>query len=107
MGRETDRLPAAARTHQMIQITAIRLMGGTSHRQITDVQWRSASTSTGKSTRDAIVEWLSVSSDNHAVVVNGPERVAVAVVLRPDEQPYIRACAEGVWTDHLLALPTF
>jgi hypothetical protein len=45
---------------------------------------------------------------DHAVIVNGPERVvAVAVVLRPDEQPYIRACAEGVWTDHLLALPTF
>ncbi len=48
-----------------------------------------------------------MSSDNHAVIVNGPERVAVAVVLRPGEPPYIRACAEGAWTDHLLALPTF
>jgi hypothetical protein len=71
------------------------------------VQWRSESTSTGRSTRDAIVEWLSLSSDNNAVVVNGSKRVAVAVVLPPDEQPYIRACAEGVWTNHLLALPTF
>jgi acetaldehyde dehydrogenase (acetylating) len=91
----------------MLEITAIRLVGGEGHEHITDVRWHSASSSAGQSTRAAIVEWLSVSRSNHAAVVNGPERVAVAVVPPSNEPPYIRACAEGAWTDHLLALPTF
>jgi hypothetical protein len=52
----------------MIQITAIRLEEGKAHEHITEVRWRSASTSAGQSTREAIVEWLSVSSANQAVV---------------------------------------
>jgi hypothetical protein len=52
----------------MIQITAISLGEGKAHEHITEVRWRSASTSAGQSTREAIVEWLSVSSANQAVV---------------------------------------
>ncbi len=91
----------------MIEITAVRLMGGDAHEHITDVQWRSAAASVGESTTEAIVEWLSASKDNHAVLVKGSDRVSVAVVLTPDRPPHLRACSDGAWTDDLLALPAF
>ncbi len=91
----------------MIEITAIRLAGGNGHEHITDVQWRSAATAEGQSNRQAIVDWLSASKDNHAVVVSGSETLPVAVVLAPNQPAYIRACSDGSWTDDLLALPTF
>jgi hypothetical protein len=91
----------------MIQITAIKLMGGGGHEHITDVRWQSASTSAGQSTREAIVDWLTVSSANRAVVADGANHVPVAVVRPDNEPPYIRAQADGVWTDDLLALPRF
>jgi hypothetical protein len=87
----------------MIEITAIRLQGGNSHDHVTDVRWRSA----GQSTLEAIVARLSASQDNHAVVADGPDRVAVAVVLPSGEPRYIRACVDGAWTDHLVTLTRF
>jgi Protein of unknown function (DUF3892) len=91
----------------MIQVTAIRLAGGESHEHITDVRWRSGSTSAGQSTREAIVDWLSASNANQAVVAEGSERVHVAVVRAPEQPPYIRTHADGKWTDNLLTLPLF
>jgi hypothetical protein len=91
----------------MIQITAIRFAGGKAHENITDVRWRSTSTSAGQSTRQAMVAWLSASSSNQAVVADGSEWVDVALVRASDQRPYIRTQADGVWTDNLLALPTF
>jgi len=91
----------------VIEITAVRLVGGTSHEHITDLQWRSDSALPGQSTRDAIAAWLSSSPNNHAVVIDGHDRIAVAVILLADQSPYLRACADGNWTDHLLALPRF
>jgi uncharacterized protein DUF3892 len=91
----------------MIEITAVRLVGGGGHEHITDVRWRSASTVAGESTTEAIVDWLSASRHNQAVVVSGAARLSVAVVLRRDRAPHLRACADGAWTDDLLALPVF
>jgi hypothetical protein len=91
----------------MIQITAIRLAGGERHEHITDVRWRSAFTSAGQSTRQGIVDWLSTSSANQAVVADGAKYVRVAVVQPPGGPPYIRTKADGEWTDNLLALPKF
>jgi hypothetical protein len=59
----------------MIQITAIRLGEGKAHEHITEVRWRGASTSAGQSPREAIVDWLSVSSANQAVVADGSKWV--------------------------------
>jgi hypothetical protein len=91
----------------MIEITAIRLGEGRAHEHITDVRWRSASTSAGQSTREAIVSWLSVSATNQAIVADGSGSVEVLVVRPPGQPPYIRTWADGHWTDNLLALPTF
>jgi Protein of unknown function (DUF3892) len=91
----------------MIQITAIKLVGGDGHEHITDVRWHSASTCAGQSTREAVVEWLSASSANQAVVAEASKHVSVAVVRPTNEPAYIRTQADGVWTDNLLALPRF
>jgi hypothetical protein len=59
----------------MIEITAIRLEGGRGHEHITGVLWRRATTSQGVTMRQAIVDWLSQSSENEAVVAEMSERV--------------------------------
>lgn len=91
----------------MIEITAIRLSSGSAHEHVTDVRWRSASTAAGQSTRQVIVDWLTVSVTNQAVVADGADFIHVAVVRPRDELPYIRTQADGSWTDNLLALPSF
>lgn len=91
----------------MIEITAIRLEEGSTHEHITNVLWRSAATALGQCPRQAIVDWLTESNENHAVVADGSGWVHIAVVQRPNQPPYIRTHADGVWTDNLLELPTF
>jgi uncharacterized protein DUF3892 len=94
----------------MIEITAVsfgQADQAKAHEHITAVLWRSAGTSQGHTSRQAIVEWLSASVANQAVVANGSDYVRVAVVRPADQAPYLRTQADGVWTDDLLALPTF
>jgi len=91
----------------MIEITAVSFGQARAHEHITAVLWRSASSSTGHSAREAIVAWLDSSSANRAVVANGSDYVEVAVARTANQSPYLRTRADGVWTDHLLALPTF
>lgn len=92
----------------MIQITAIRLKGGSGHEHISDVQWRNTSTGqAGQSTRQAIVDWLSESRANQAVVADGTQWVYVAVYPPTGQRAYIRTHSDQKWTDNLLALPSF
>jgi uncharacterized protein DUF3892 len=91
----------------MIEITAIRLEDGSTHEHITDVLWRSAATTLGHCPRQALVDWLGESNENQAVVAGRSGWVHVAVLIRPNRPPYIRTHADGVWTDDLMALPTF
>jgi hypothetical protein len=91
----------------MIEITAIRLEEGSTHEHITNVLWRSAATALGQCPRQAIVDWLAERNENQAVVADGSGWVHIAVVHRPNQPAYIRTHADGVWTDNLLALPTF
>jgi Protein of unknown function (DUF3892) len=91
----------------MIEITAIRLAGGEGHENIAELMWRSAATSVGRCTRQAIVDWLGGSAMNRAVVEVSSEVVELAVVGGPDEPPHLRARRDGAWTDDLLALPRF
>jgi hypothetical protein len=89
----------------MIEIIAVRLIGGRDHEHIREVQWRSTSTVAGQSSREGLAEWLRASSDNRAFV--GDERVDVAAVVGPEGSLYVRSYANGVWRDDLLGLPTF
>jgi hypothetical protein len=91
----------------MIEITAVRLAGGTGHEHITDVMWRSEATPAGLTSRQALVDWLCASGSNQIVVLDGPRSVQVEIVRPAGEPPYLRARAGGTWTDELLALPRF
>jgi hypothetical protein len=90
----------------VIEITAIRVVRGYGHEHITDVMWRSAATSTGLSTVEGIIGWLSANANNQAVVAD-PLGVEVAVVRPAGQPPHLCARADGKWTDDLLALPRF
>ena len=91
----------------MIELTAVSFGQAKAHEHITAVLWRSASPPAGHSTPEALVAWLDSSSANRAVVADGSDHVEVAVARTANQSPYIRTRADGVWTDHLLALPTF
>jgi hypothetical protein len=92
----------------MIQITAVRLEGGDGHEHVTHVLWSSQATTAALASRQGLVDWLTSSDANRAMLlVEGARGVPVEVV-RPDGAPaYIRAREDGVWTDDLLALPRF
>jgi hypothetical protein len=92
----------------MIEITAIHQEGGEGHEHIASVKWRNTATSaTGQSTRQAIVDWLNESKANQAVVANGSQWVYVGVVQSENGPPYIRTHTDGKPSDNLLALPPF
>jgi hypothetical protein len=91
----------------MIQITAVSFADAKAHEHIAAVLWHSASTPAGHSASEAIIAWLDSSSANRAVVADGSDYIEVAVARTANRSPYIRTRAGGVWTDHLLGLPTF
>jgi hypothetical protein len=91
----------------MIEITAVRFSGGHGHEHITHVMWRCAPTSVGHTTRQAIVDWLSETDESEVVVADGADLVHVAIARPLNRPPCIRTHVNGVWTDHLLSLPTF
>ena len=87
-------------------ITARHMVGGNGHEHIASVRWQNTTdaTSTGTNTREAMVEWIR-DKKGQAYVWDGSRSVSVGVV--EATQPYLRTYADGVWTDNLLALPTF
>jgi hypothetical protein len=91
----------------VIEITAVRFAGGRDHEQITEVEWRSASTVAGLATREGLAQWLGASESNRAFVRSRSGLVDIAVVTGPEGALYIRSHTQGKWRDDLLALPTF
>jgi hypothetical protein len=92
----------------MIQITAVRLEGGNGHEHITHVLWSSQATTAALASRQGLVDWLTSSESNQAMLlVEGARVVPVEVVHRPGAPPHVCARDDGVWTDDLLALLRF
>jgi len=90
----------------LIRITAVRMEGGTEHLHITEVLWEGASSS-GHTSRGALIDWLKASSANRAVVGGDGKGVAVLVAEETAGAPYVRTQADGAWRDDLLGLPRF
>jgi hypothetical protein len=90
----------------VIEITAIRLEGGTGHEHVAAVMWRSGA-SVGQSPTSAIVEWLGLSRQNEAVAADGSRLLALEVVWSAGAPPHLRTRVAGAWTDDLLSLPRF
>ena len=91
----------------MVNITHVRLGGGSGHEHITRVKWRNPSDGeTGESTTATMVDWIE-NKKGVAQVTDGKNTARVGVVRPKDHAPYLRTYADGTWTDNLLALPRF
>ena len=91
----------------MIEITSVHLVGGTDHQHISELKWKNTTTaSEGASSRQQLVDWLTVQS-NQAIVRSGAASAFVGVVRPVNGLPYVRTYEDGVWTDNLLALPRY
>ncbi|MFL1897519.1 DUF3892 domain-containing protein [Streptomyces tauricus] len=89
-----------------IQITAVRLSGGTTHEHITHLWWTGQeSGKTGNSTRAQIVDWIENQAGKAYTSDRAGHRAEVAVVTPARGEKYLRTRADGVWTNNLLALP--
>ncbi|HVX18876.1 MAG TPA: DUF3892 domain-containing protein [Acidimicrobiales bacterium] len=85
-------------------ITQIHLVGGSRHEHIAEVTWEDRSTGvTDQSSRADMVGWIETGGD--ARVAAGSSYVQVGVVNATPK--YIRTHKDGIWTDNLLALPTY
>jgi hypothetical protein len=90
-----------------IEITHIRLSGGSLHEHIVRYKWRDRSDGdTGESDKPTMVAWVDKPS-NRAFVGSGTNAAEVGVVRPQGSQPYLRTYADGKWTNNLLSLPHF
>lgn len=89
-----------------IQMTAVRLSGGTSHEHITHLWWINPSNNQpGDNTRAQVVNWIE-NQNGYAYVQDARgDRAKVGVVTPQYGDKYLRTHADGQWTDNLLALP--
>ncbi len=88
----------------MVYITARHMEGGFRHEHIARVRWRNPGDgATGENSRQEMVDWIN--NKGEAYVTDGQRQIRVHVVRATP--PYIQTYADGVWTDNLLALPTF
>jgi len=90
----------------MVYVIAVHMVsGGSGHEHIAEVQWRNPQDrATGKSSREAMVDWIS-NKNGDARVSDGRVEARVGVV--DAKPPHIRTHADGKWTDNLLALPRY
>jgi hypothetical protein len=89
-----------------IQITAVRMSGGTAHEHIAHLWWTNpADGATGDNTRAQIVAWIETEEGQAFTRDANGRQAPVAVVTPPRGATYLRTHADGVWTDNLLALP--
>jgi len=87
-----------------IYVTARHMVGGAQHEHISEVKWENRTTKeTGKSSRAEMVAWIRTGGD--ARVAKGQSDVTIKVV--EASPPYVRTFADGLWSDNLLALPSY
>lgn len=86
-------------------ITAVHMPGAAGHEHIELLRWQDPGTlESGQSTLEGILAWIGSGGDLRVRRLAGGE-VRIAVV--DADPPYIRAYADGVWTDDLLDLPRY
>lgn len=91
-----------------ITLTHVRFVStAKTHDMICHFQWRSdADGAPGASSSVDLVEWIDQQRGT-AFVGTGDERMQVAVLHPGAGSPYLRAHANGRWTNALLGLPEF
>jgi hypothetical protein len=89
-----------------IRFTARRMSGGTKHEHIASLRWiEDGKTETNSSTREVLVDWIKNKGGSAYVLDAQGDKAAVRVV--EAQPPYLRTQKDGIWTDNLLALPTY
>jgi hypothetical protein len=89
----------------VVYITAIHMEGGDRHEHIARVRWTNpVNGQAGENSRAEMVDWIGNQSGD-AYVTDGLRQIRVRVVNA--SPPYIQTYADGIWTNNLLALPTF
>lgn len=89
----------------MVYVTQRHMEGGFRHEHIARVRWTNpANGQTSENSRAEMVDWIA-NKGGEAYVTDGVRQIRVHVVNATP--PYIQTYADGVWTDNLLALPTF
>lgn len=91
-----------------IEITHVRFASfRKTESEIIAYRWRGINTtSTGENDKSTLVSWIK-DKGGKAYVGTGGRRVDVRVVEPSRSDPYLRTYADGVWTNNLVALPTF
>jgi hypothetical protein len=89
-----------------IRFTARHMSGGTEHEHVASLQWIKDGTNETKSnTRAQLVDWIDNKGGKaYAADTSGGSAWVKVVQATP---PYLRTQKDGVWTDNLLALPTY
>jgi hypothetical protein len=89
-----------------IRITAVRIEGGDAHEHIVRLWWVNPATSqSGDNSGAELVSWIETQNGKAYVEDARGNRADVGVVTPTHGAKYLRAYADGVWTDNLLALP--
>jgi hypothetical protein len=88
-----------------INVTAIRLEGGSKHEHITHLWWVGREDNKpGDASRASVVAWIEEGGRAYVRDEQGHD-VAVHVVTPPSGPKYLQTRADGIWTDNLLSLP--
>jgi hypothetical protein len=92
--------------HMSVRFTARHMVGGAYHQHIAALRWiEDGKTEIGESTRETLVTWIR-DKDGKGYVLDAARDYAWVGVVNVSP-PYLRTHKDGVWTDNLLALPTY
>lgn len=88
----------------VIQITSVRMEGGEGHPYITAVNWSNPREGqTGTYTMAELVDLIE-NQDGSAYITDGSRTSWMGIIETPTTK-YVRAVADGAWTDDLLYIP--
>lgn len=89
-----------------IKFTQRHMVGGDQHQHIANLRWVEDGTSeTKSSTRETLVAWVRDDGGKGYVLDSAGDEASVKVV--DASPPYLRTQKDGIWSDNLLALPTY
>lgn len=89
-----------------IRFTERHMVGGSEHKHIASLRWiADGESETKTSTREEFVVWIRDKGGSGYVKDSQGDKAWVKVV--DASPPYLRTQKDGIWTDNLLALPTY
>ncbi len=89
-----------------VRFTARHMSGGSQHQHIASLRWiEDGTTKESESTRETLVVWIRDKGGKGYVVDASGDKAWVHVVNATP--PYLQTWKDGIWTDNLLALPTY